>query len=282
MIKEHKKLYKAGKHWLVATLTALSMGVVMAAATAHADTATSTEATTPTTQVQQNQQEQAAEQPNLADQGNYAHLDRQSVNDQGQLNIDGWHASNGSIDRPYHYIIALDPTTNQEIARQNVTDQAVARPDIQRSFNVAGAGQSGFNVNFDLKGQLANLSSVQIISRYTDDPAGNGNAADYWFAPIVIDRANRASLDSATAIDGQLVVAGWHASNVAAGKEHHYVIFFDRTTNREIGRVEVKEPIARPDVAKAVPGVYHANQSGFTAKIALNKLVSFAVNANTE
>lgn len=153
MIKEHKKLYKAGKHWLVATLTALSMGVVMAAATAHADTATSTEETTPTTQVQQNQQEQAAEQPNLADQGNYAHLDRQSVNDQGQLNVAGWHASNESIDRPYHYIIALDPTTNREIARQNVTDQAVARPDIQRSFNVAGAGQSGFNVNFDLKDQ---------------------------------------------------------------------------------------------------------------------------------
>ena len=58
---------------------------------------------------------------------------------------------------------------------------------------------------------------------------------------------------------------------MAAGKNHHYVIFFDRTTNSELGRVEVK-PIARPDVARAVPGVYHADQSGFTAKIALNKV----------
>ena len=146
MVKEHKKLYKAGKHWLVATLTALSMGTAMAVTTASAD------ATAPAApaQVQESGQKQA-EQPNLADQGNYAHLDRQSVNDQGQLSVNGWHAGNGSIDRPYHYIIALDPATNREIARQNVTDQAVARPDVQRSFNVAGAGQSGFNVNFDLK-----------------------------------------------------------------------------------------------------------------------------------
>lgn len=269
MFKEHKKLYKAGKHWLVATLTALSMGFVMAAATAHADTATSTEATTPTTQVQESTQEQKVEQPNLADQGNYAHLDYQSLNEQGQLNIAGWHASNGSIDRPYHYIIAFDPATNREIARQNITNQVIARPDVQQSFNVAGAGQSGFNVSFDLKKQLADLSSIQIISRYSADQAGNLNNCDYWFAPIAINRSNLGNLDQVAVKGDELEVAGWHATNLAADKPYHYVILLDRTTGKEIGRQSVQQMISRPDIARAFPGIYRAGQSGFSAHFAI-------------
>lgn len=269
MFKEHKKLYKAGKHWLVATLTAFSMGVIMAAATAHADTATSTEATTPTTQVQESKQEQAAEQPNLADQGNYAHLDYQSLNEQGQLNVAGWHASNGSIDRTYHYIIAFDPATNREIARQNITDQVIARPDVQQSFNVAGAGQSGFNVSFDLKKQLADLSSIQIISRYSADQAGNLNNCDYWFAPIAINRSNNGNLDQVAVKGDELEVAGWHATNLAADKPYHYVILLDRTTGKEIGRQSVQQMISRPDIARAFPGIYRAGQSGFSAHFAI-------------
>lgn len=269
MFKEHKKLYKAGKHWLVATLTALSMGFVMAAATAHADTATSTEATTPTTQVQESTQEQKVEQPNLADQGNYAHLDYQSLNEQGQLNIAGWHASNGSIDRPYHYIIAFDPATNREIARQNITNQVIARPDVQQSFNVAGAGQSGFNVSFDLKKQLADLSSIQIISRYSADQAGNLNNCDYWFAPIAINQSNLGNLDQVAVKGDELEVAGWHATNLAADKPYHYVILLDRTTGKEIGRQSVQQMISRPDIARAFPGIYRAGQSGFSAHFAI-------------
>lgn len=269
MFKEHKKLYKAGKYWLVATLTAFSMGVIVAAATAHADTATSTEATTPTTQVQESKQEQAAEQPNLADQGNYAHLDYQSLNEQGQLNVAGWHASNGSIDRTYHYIIAFDPATNREIARQNITDQVIARPDVQQSFNVAGAGQSGFNVSFDLKKQLADLSSIQIISRYSADQAGNLNNCDYWFAPIAINRSNNGNLDQVAVKGDELEVAGWHATNLAADKPYHYVILLDRTTGKEIGRQSVQQMISRPDIARAFPGIYRAGQSGFSAHFAI-------------
>ena len=293
-MKEHKKLYKHGKLWVTATIFAATLGI--AVGTGQAQAATEPATTTPAVQQvnqtttgsnqngrETNQQpsattltsQQAAptDQTNINpnDHGNYGWLDQTKLNSDGSLNVSGWHATNESQGRQYHYIIAFDPIRRTEIARQDVTESAANRPDVARAHPVAGAAQSGFNASFDLSQRLANLSQIQIISRYTDDPAGNGNAADYWFAPIVIDRANRASLDSATAIDGQLVVAGWHASNAAAGKNHHYVIFFDRTTNSELGRVEVN-PIARPDVAKAVPGVYHANQSGFTAKIALNKV----------
>ena len=300
-MKEHKKLYKHGKLWVTATIFAATLGIVVGTGQAQA----ATEPATPAPVIEQvgqtatdsSQSGSANQQPsattaqqdvnrgiavtsrattdqaniNPNDHGNYGWLDQTKLNSDGTLSVSGWHATNESQGRQYHYIIAFDPIHRTEIARQDITETAAKRPDVAQVHPVAGAAQSGFNAGFDLSQQLANLSQVQIISRYTDDPAGNGNAADYWFAPIVIDRANRASLDSATAIDGQLVVAGWHASNMAAGKNHHYVIFFDRTTNSELGRVEVK-PIARPDVARAVPGVYHADQSGFTAKIALNKV----------
>ena len=38
MAKEHKKLYKAGKNWLVATLFAVAAGTALATASVHADT----------------------------------------------------------------------------------------------------------------------------------------------------------------------------------------------------------------------------------------------------
>lgn len=93
--------------------------------------------------------------------------------------MSGWHATNAAKDRPYHYIIAVNKATNQEIGRQNVTDQAVPRADVQRVHNVYGAGQSGFNTSFDLSKGLAELNQVQIVSRYTNDARGNGNAVDY-------------------------------------------------------------------------------------------------------
>ena len=172
------------------------------------------------------------------DHGNYANLDSQQINDQGQLVATGWHATNESAGRDYHYLIAYDKTNNREIARQNIsgTDNVVRRPDVQRAHNVAGAGQSGFKVTFDLSKVLANTDAVQLVSRYSSDPQGNANNVDYWFAPITVNRSNYASLDGATATDGKLTLTGWHASNQAADKPYHYIIVLDRTTGREVAR----------------------------------------------
>lgn len=206
-----------------------------------------------------------------ADQGNYANLDSAQINDQGQLTVSGWHATNAAKDRPYHYIIAVNKATNQEIGRQNVTDQAVTRTDVQRVHNVYGADQSGFNTSFKLGKGLAKLNQVQIVSRYTNDAQENGNAVDYWFAPVTIDRNNRANLDGATVAKGQMVINGWHATNLAAGKGHHFIIVLDRTSNQEVAR-QLVTPVKRPDVAKAFPGIAGADESGFTVKIPLTKL----------
>lgn len=207
------------------------------------------------------------------DHGNYANLDSQQINDQGQLVATGWHATNESAGRDYHYLIAYDKTNNREIARQNIsgTDNVVRRPDVQRAHNVAGAGQSGFKVTFDLSKVLANTDAVQLVSRYSSDPQGNANNVDYWFAPITVNRSNYASLDGATATDGKLTLTGWHASNQAADKPYHYIIVLDRTTGREVARQVVSERVKRPDVAKALPGIEGAGQSGFTVSFDLNR-----------
>lgn len=202
---------------------------------------------------------------NQNDHGNYANLDSETINDQGQLNVSGWHATNESENRPYHYIIAYDQTNNREIARQNITKNEVSRSDVQKVHNVYGADKSGFNVKFDLSDSLANTNAIRLISRYTSDPAGNGNSVDYWFAPISIDKNNYANLDNASVNDGQLELTGWHATNLASNKSYHYIIVLDRTTGREVAR-QLVTSVARPDVAKVYPTVDKSAQSGFDVK----------------
>lgn len=209
-------------------------------------------------------EQQSGENYDQNDHGNYACLDSAKLNDQAQLTVSGWHATNGSQGRPYHYIIAYDSTNHREISRQNITNREVNRPDVQKVHNVYGANKSGFNVSFNLKQQLANLQNIQIVSRYTDDQAGNGNAADYWFAPITIDRNNYGNLDGAKIVDQQLQLSGWNANNLSENKPYHYIILLDRTTNREVSRVLVKNRLQRLDVEKAYPEIENAAQSGFS------------------
>nr|WP_235807646.1 C39 family peptidase [Limosilactobacillus secaliphilus] len=199
------------------------------------------------------------------DHGNYANLDSAKLNDQGQLVASGWHATNDAKGRPYHYIIAYDQTNNREISRQNITKDAVDRPDVQRAHNVYGAAQSGFNVTFNLNQALAHTDTIRLISRYTSDPLGNGNSVDYWFAPITVDKNNYAHLDGAGVKDGQLELTGWHATNAAADKPYRFIIVLDRTTGREVARQLVTD-VSRPDVAKVYPSVDKAAQSGFDVK----------------
>lgn len=209
---------------------------------------------------------------NSVDQGNYANLDNVQINDNGQLQVSGWHATNASQSRPYHYLIVMNKDNNTEIARQNISDQEVSRPDVAAVHNVYGANQSGFNATFNLSNQIANLNQVQLISRYTDDQQGNGNAVDYWFAPVMIDRQNHASLDSTTVDNNQLVLTGWNATNLAANKPDRFIIIYDRTTNQEVARQQITESVTREDVAKAFPNVDGAATSGFTVAIPLSKL----------
>lgn len=97
----------------------------------------------------------------------------------------GWHATSQSLGRPYHYLLLFDRTTNWEVQRVKVTAANSARPDVARTFpGTYNAGQSGFNTQFTVQPAL-NGHELVVLSRWTDDPAGNGNAVDYWFGQTV-------------------------------------------------------------------------------------------------
>ena len=208
---------------------------------------------------------------NANDHGNYANLDSVKLAKDGQVTISGWNATNSSQNKPYHYIIAYDNTTNSEISRVQVTNP-VTRNDVKKAHNVYGAAQSGFNVNFKLSAEsLANADTITFISRYSSSASGNSNFTDFWFAPITFDKSNHAYLDSVAVKDGNLQVTGWNATNQAANKSHHIIFIYDQTTNKVVASQEVNN-ISRGDVAKVYPDVANADMSGFTTSFALNDL----------
>jgi bifunctional autolysin len=217
--------------------------------------------------------EETKQQPSYDtnDHGNYAWMDSVKLNDNGQVQVSGWHATNDSADKPYHFIIAYDNTTKSEIGRVQVTNPAT-RNDVQQAHNVYGADKSGFNVTFNINSDvLANADSISFISRYSASAFGNSNYTDFWYAPITFDKRNHASLDSVVVKDGQLQVAGWNATNQAANKKYHTIIVYDRTDNKIVGS-QIVENVARPDVAKAYPNVVNADKSGFVASFDLSHL----------
>lgn len=204
-----------------------------------------------------------APQQLLSDHRNQGYLDSVNVQN-GKLHIAGWHATNQSIGRPYHTLIILNAQTGHELLRYT-TKQYASRPDLTRAFpGIVTAGQSGFNVDLQLVPGMGN-QPLQIVSRWSATQDANSNYVDYWFAPVTLyrDTANRANLDS-FAIQGNVVYAsGWHATSQSLGRPYHYLLLFDRTTNREVQRVKVT---AANNVARAFPDTYNAGQSGFNAQ----------------
>lgn len=207
---------------------------------------------------------------NTNDNGNYAWLDGVNTTNNGQLTVTGWHATNASQGRIYHYIIVLDQN-NHEIARKLVT--SVSRPDVQKAHNVYNATNSGFSTSLDLGNALANTDSVRIISRYSSAADGNSGYVDYWFAPVSIDQNNYACLDNVSVINGKLQFTGWNATNRSANRKYHYIILIDHSNgNREIARQLVTTDNNRADVANVYPNIDGAATSGFKVGFDLSKL----------
>ena len=273
-LKKHFKLYKAGKQWCVAAIATFAMATGMllgGAQPVHADQIQPVQ-TTQTTQQSQSAAENTSTQsavPKQVDNGNYGWVDSAQVNN-NDLTVSGWQATNQAVNMHYRYVIAVDQTTGKELGRTQVTSQQ--RDDVAKAYpQVANADQSGYqatltqmnwnNVN-DVNDQL------KVISRYSDKQSGEGQHIDYEAQqPIQLDKNNYASLDNFSIANNQLNVAGWNATNQALGKAYHYVILYDQTAGRELGRKRVGN--ARPDVAKVYPQVINAQNSGFNTTFSL-------------
>lgn len=205
------------------------------------------------------------------DHGNYASLDTMAIRN-GKLHVAGWHASNQAANRPYHVVILYDASQGREIARQTVDPSANQRADVANAYpTVANALDSGFNLDFNLTPAMAN-DNLQIISRWSSTPDANSDYTDYWFGArkVITDTGNYASLDSISSTNNQVTVSGWNASNQDFGRPYHYIIAFDKTRNRELGRVLIKNNQQRDDVMGVYPQVFNADQSGFQASFNLN------------
>lgn len=186
----------------------------------------------------------------------------------GRIEITGWYASNLALGCAYHTIIVLDAQTNREIAR--TMTKKISRDDVARAYPmIANANQSGFDVSFDLNPAFVN-DNLRVVSRWSASEDANSDYVDYWFNPtkLSIDRGNYAHMDSVTSNQNKVTVSGWNATNESFGRKYHYIIAFDKKTNREITR-QLVQNVARPDVAKAFPNEVNAGQSGFTASFDL-------------
>lgn len=202
--------------------------------------------------------------PNI-DRGNYAYLDSvKSDADHNTVTVKGWHASNLAADRPYHYVIAYDRTRNHELSRVRVTT-GQARPDVAKAYpKVFNAVNSGFAATFQLNPAMVH-DQIQFLSRWTNDPLGNGSAIDYWFDPLD-NQANYGWMDDYNISSGTLQVAGWHAANATTFAPHHFLIVWDQTSHQQVA-VQAVDLQNSVDVARAHSDVRNADQSRFKAEI---------------
>lgn len=205
---------------------------------------------------------------------NVANLEGMSLTSNG-ITVTGWHAADQSLSRSNRYVILYDATTKREIARQAVS--SIARPDVQKvNADVYGSQNAGFDATFTMNGALQtalqNGDALQVISRYTNDPAGNGNAVDYWFGAKKFDQ-NKAALDSFSLVNGHLQVTGWHAADTSLAEPSQWIILIDNQTGKEVARVKAGTT-SRPDVARVYPNILNVANSGFKADFAIAQFSS--------
>lgn len=200
---------------------------------------------------------------------NVASLDNFTVSGK-TLQLGGWHAANDLDSRPYSYIFLMDADTNQELQRFQIS--RTRRNDVQNAYpDIQNAANSGFIENLPISDAIRG-HKVRIISRYTNDPRGNGNAIDYAFHKTVSVpqlKTSEASFDSfVNTQDGNMHIRGWFADNNSVGKPYRYLIMMNANTNQEIKRYKMTT-ISRPDVGNVYPEINNSVQSGFLTSIPL-------------
>ena len=120
--------------------------------------------------------------------------DSLSTTPDSKLKVTGWFASDLALGKKHRFAILYDVTGKRELQRIKV--DSIKRDDVAKANNnVYGSEQSGFTASFDYRADLVG-HKLQIIARYSDDPAGEGKYVDYWFKPF--DGPSMPTLDGKT------------------------------------------------------------------------------------
>lgn len=208
---------------------------------------------------------------------NQAYLEDFSIYN-GQLRVTGWHASDQSVVEPNQWIILLDNQTGKEVARAKAI--TTKRNDVLAAYpNILNADNSGFVANFDiantsgLRAAILAGHSLKAVARYSDDNGGEGHRSDYWFSAVQTPYSTQSAqeLESFTINGNQIEASGWYADGRSVAAKAMYVILYDATTNRELGRQQIATADReRPDIASSNSSIVNAGVSGFKASFAIN------------
>lgn len=210
-----------------------------------------------------------AKAPAASDQVDYqtavndGKLSQTTADDQGNVVFNGWHATNQYKQGMHHFVIALNGNT--ELYRSEVTP--VASPAAGKAYPKAPISTDG-GFSFAMPAdKLNNVSSLKLVSRYTLQKDGNpACSADYWY-PAVKTKAG--FLDQFKVVGNNIVVSGWHADDMAAKYQTHYLILIDQATGREVARQVVTNDHSN-DVANAgYDAIVNAQDARFSAKFKL-------------
>lgn len=205
-----------------------------------------------------------------------ASLDDISYTDKG-LHVSGWFASDNTSAAKNLFLILWDDTAKTQAASKLIDN--VARPDVARAYSqIKNSGNSGFDTYFNGI-NLVSGHRYTLVARYSTSPEGNGGSGAYtdcWFSnkkyTFNLNRTNAGHFDGYTINNGKLNVSGWHANDVSAIENNHWLILLDSSNgNREVQRIQVNN-VARPDVANAYRGIMTADNSGFNGQFDLSKL----------
>lgn len=110
------------------------------------------------------------------------HLDEFSMKD-NRMTLRGWSASPDSPGKPYSYLLAVNAKTNIELARCKIN--RIDRPDVPNLYpHIPGALYSSFKESSDLPAKLSGRA-VKTMARYTADPEGNNESADFTFDQVI-------------------------------------------------------------------------------------------------
>ena len=213
---------------------------------------------------------------------NAGHLDAFQIRGQ-QLKVSGWYADGRSLSTPYRYVILVDQTTGQEVARQQVT--SVVRNDVAKAYpNIYNARHAGFNTDFDLTKNLRlanaikNGHSLQVVARYSDQKNnGEGNFVQTWFNGGYFTQ-NVANLDHFAITTKGISATGWHGADQSVNRPYHYTILLDKTTGRELSRV-LNAPVERKDVENVFPTIYNSRYSGFSVNFKMSEQLKKAIDS---
>lgn len=194
---------------------------------------------------------------------NIVSFDSVKVNNK-KLDVTGWHAADGAMGRPYHYIILYNATDHKEIKRTLVNN--IIRNDVEKIYpSVSNAKNSGFTTSFMLDTSLSG-KKLQIISRYSDNISGEGNVVERWSNEYKFDfNQNHGSIDSVVQTANSIHVSGWNAADAAIGRDYSYLFLMDEQ-GKEIKRVPIQRLI-RKDVFQSYPALFNSVNSGFSVDI---------------